>query len=270
MANDTIRRSLKLVLRPVVSFCLRNGLRIQDLTASVREVFLELACDQLVSEGVEASASRLSVATGIHRKFIPALLKKQPPAQSSRSMLIRLIETWQRDRRFSKDKVARTLSVQHPHGDFFALVNKVSADLNPYTVLSELERRGVVSRSDNLITLQERFLVISEDLVEALNIVSADASDLLCATEENITQQKPIKHLQLSTEYDNIAPIHAEKIRSWLLAEGSDFHARARSFLSPLDRDITPSDTTDQARLRVKLGAFSFVDDATVLKKGKV
>ena len=267
MADDIIRRSLKLIIRPVVSFCLRNGLRIQDLSASMREVFLELASEQLRSEGVDASASRLSVATGIHRKFIPALLKQRPTAQSSRSLLIRLIETWQRDRRFSKDKLARPLSVQHPHGEFFELVNKVSADLNPYTVLSELERRGVVRRENTTITLHEQFLVISEDLIEALNIVSADSNDLLRATEENITKDNRLKNLQLSTEYDNIAPSQADAIRAWLLAEGSALHTRAREFLAPLDRDFNPSTSTEQSRLRVKLAAFSFVEDISE-KKG--
>lgn len=240
------------------------------MMASVREVFLELACEQLKAEGLDASASRLSVATGIHRKFVPALLKQRAPAQHSRSLLIRLIETWQRDRRFTKDRAPRALSVQHPHGDFFTLVSKVSADLNPYTVLSELERRAVIKRHDNMITLQEKFLVVSEDLVEALAVVGADTNDLVRTTEENINQARPIKNLQLSTEYDNIAPLHADAIRTWLLAEGSELHARARSFLAPLDRDITPDTTSAEARLRVKLAAFSFVEDISEITKRKV
>lgn len=250
-----------MVLRPVVSFCLRNGLRIQDVTSNIREAFLEMAIEQLKAEGIEVSASRLSVATGIHRKFIPGLLKQRTSNGTSRSLLIRLIEIWQRDRRFSKDKSPKPLSVQYPDGEFFALVDRVSADLNPYTVLSELERRGVVLRHEDSITLKEQFLVVKEDLVEALNVVSSDSCDLLKATEENLKVSEEKRNLQLSTEYDNIAVIHAQEIRNWMLSEGSALHARARSFLAPLDRDLSEQVETGHDRIRVKLAAFSLIED---------
>ncbi len=256
MGESTLERIIALLLRPVVRFSLRHSLKIQDLTKVLKSVLLEVASAELAESGKAINPSQLSATTGIPRKFIPDLLAQAPSFDSTGNLITRLIGSWQRDARFSKRGKPRTLSVEGAQSEFANLVRSVSVDLNPYTVLFELERVGAVERSAKGLNLKKK-LYLEKDCVEGFSIAAKDADSLFKAVESNLMDSVEPRNLHLATYFDNVPDQVLPEVREWLLREGTKFHERARAHIATFDKDMNPAQRAKPGRNVIRLGSFS-------------
>jgi len=258
--TSTAMSLLMLVLRPAIKFLLRHSFKIQDIRGAIKILLLDIAREEMNSRGIEPTLSRLSVMTGIPRKFIETISTEKFEISGSGNVVTKIIGQWQSDRRFLNAlKRPRKLSISGADSQFAQLVRSANVDLNPYTILFELERVGVVRRIDDTIQLVRRSF-LRNSVSDALEIASEDAADLFSAAEENGASGTETPHLHLSTFYDNIPDDAVDTIRNWFLREGSLFHKRARAFISKYDKDISPKKQQRPGRNRVRLGAFSFIE----------
>ena len=251
---------LSLLMKPIVRFCLRRSIKVQDVIETAKIVFVELAEEEIRKSGKDISASKISVMTGMHRRDISRLYQSSTTKKQAPSLIARLIGQWQHDRRFStKAGRPRVLSYEGADSEFAALVRSVSKELNSYTLLFELERIGAIEKTTGGIRLLAGSFVPRGDLKEGIDLLSKDMEDLMSAVEENVSELSDVPHLHLKTEYDNVPETLTPLIREWLLKEGSSFHQRARDFISGFDRDINPDVEDDGTRIRVAVGTFSRV-----------
>lgn len=249
---------LTLLLRPVVKFCLRRSIKIQDVIESTKIVFVDLAEQELRREKHDVSVSKISLMTGLHRRDVSRLYRSSFVKQQSTSLVARIIGQWQKDRRFSsKSGSPRVLSFDGLESDFADLIQSVSRELNPYTILFEMERIGAVTRTPRGLKLVARAFVPRGDLKQSIDLMAKDCEDLMSAVEENLEALDTERNLHLKTEYDNIPSSHLPKIRGWVMKEGSAFQERVRNFISRYDRDIHPELDGNGPRSRVAVGAFS-------------
>lgn len=251
---------LPIVLRPLVRFCMRHSIKLGDLVESLKAVYVEVAREQLADSGSEISGSRMSVMTGVHRKDVARLLDNELPARESKSFVTRVVGAWRNSREFcGASGKPRVLSFEGKQSEFGKLVSSVSVDLNPYTVLFELERIGAVQRTRGGLKLVSRLYNPLGDKRSGFELLASDMGDLMEAVEENLQEGSAgtVPNLHIKTEYDNIPATHAVTIREWCLREGSAFHQRARNFLSQFDRDLNPSAANGEGTIRVAVGAFS-------------
>lgn len=254
-----IYKCLRLLLMPVLGFCLRHSIKLQELLECIKVVFLEVAIMDMQRNGVPMSHSRLSVMTGVHRRDTARLAGQELKLEPPDNLIVRIIGQWQQDKRFcTAIGKPRTLSIEQ--GDFNELIASVSKDLNPYTVLFELERIGAVRRTRQGLKLQTRIYIPRRDVVEGFKLLSRDCEDLIRSVEENVFLDPEIPHLHIKTEYNNIPTGALKDIRRWLIREGSAFHQRARNYISRFDRDINNAMTAKKGRLRVAIGTFSRVE----------
>ncbi len=261
LSRKALAVSLRLMLRPVVRFCLRHALKVQEFVDIARAVFFEVAHEEILAENRQTSASRLSVRTGLTRREVTRLLQQQGASEPSMNLLTRVIGKWQSHPDYSSKKQGpRPLSAEGKASEFAALVQSVSQDLNPYTVLSELERIHAVKREKNKVLLLHGVYVPEPSVEEGFRIVSRDINDLVQAVEGNVVEQVSPPHLHIKTHYDNIALSALAEIRQWLLEEGTRFHARAREFLGRFDKDLNPRLVNERGGGRVALSAFSFTE----------
>lgn len=254
---------LPLLLRPLVDYCLRHSIAIGEVVESLKGVYVEAARAHLHKEGAAESASRISVMTGVHRKDTARLLQAAPVEKASRNLAARVIGAWRNSKRYcNASGKPRVLSAAGKDSEFASLVRSVNVDLNPYTVLFELERIGAVERARNGVRLATRLYTPRGDRAAGVSLLASDISDLMQSVEENIEQNGPhyIPNLHIKTEYDNIPDLHAEEVRAWCLREGSAFHQRVRNYLSQFDRDIAGKKTKDEGTIRVAVGAFSRIE----------
>lgn len=262
-SRNSTRSLLPFLLRPVVRFCLRHSLHVQDLFEAAKWVFIEEARKTLAAESERVNISRLSALTGLHRRDVMRIEKGEEEPDAAQGLVNRVIHAWQHDRRFlTAGKRARALTVADSKRGFRALCGSISADLNPGTVLFELERLGIVRRSGERVHLQSPVYVPKRtDLKKNFALLESDLEDLVRAVEGNVLDPGGVKNLHAKTHYDNIASTSLPRIREWFFSEGAKFHERAREFLSRFDRgDHDVVGEPGSERHRVAIGTFSAID----------
>ena len=255
---------LRHLLIPVIRFCLRHSLKLQDLIEIAKQCFIELAKEDLCRDGRKVSSSRLSIMTGVHRRDVTRLKRDLPPPKRGPDLITRIIGQWQNDRRFcSRRKGPKYLSFESTESEFAQLVGAVSREVNPYTVLFELERTGAVRRTRNGLKLCTSLYMPSSKAKEGFRLLGSDIHDLITSVEENVFVKPRVPNLHIKTEYDNIPAHLVPRIKQWMLDEGSSLHERVRSYLSQCDRDLNPGISARGETVRIALGTFSSIENLT-------
>lgn len=265
--GERYQELLQYLLRPVVRFCRRNGLYIQDLLEAAKIVFVQETRRELAEAEEKENLSRISAATGLQRKDVQRLLNQS--FKESQSLLSRVLGQWQLDKRFvSASKQPKLLKYGGERCEFSVLVHSVSTDLNPGTVLFELERLGLVDKTGDKIKLVSRSYVPLKNAVDSFELLASDVECLSRAVEENVRVLHRIPNLHGTTEFNNIALSSIPKVREWLVKEGSDFHARIRKFLSQHDLDFRRN--LGEGGARVSVGTFSLVVNPSSVQRSRV
>lgn len=257
------RKVLRLLLRPIVRFCLRYMLPIQSLTEEAKAVFLELATAELRRNQEKVNVSRLSVLTGLRRREVSRFqLEEHSSKEMTASLPARVLGMWEQDKSFlTKAGKPRVLSCDGDESEFSRLVAKVSKDLHPGTILFELKRQHAVEETSKGVKMIRSEQVLGHDPIKAYDLLSADIDDLFCGVEHNLSDVNSLKNLHAKTEYDNICASDLDEIKTWFLKEGTSFHLRARNFLAQYDRDINPERNDSSPPCRVCIGTFSRTEE---------
>ena len=254
---------IRFVLRPVVRFCVRRSVKLQELIEVMKVVFVEVGQEELRGTKESSSVSRLSVMTGVHRKDVHRLLTEGMKTDAASDVFTRVVGQWQNDPRFAtKAGKPKALSFSSAAGAFTELVRSVSRELNPYTVLFELERQGMIERKGDNLLLKVQSYTPSKNPSESYRLLSQDIDDLMRGVEDNTFSLKGVPHLHLTTSYDNVPVEYLPSLRAWCMREGTKLHRRARNQLSKFDKDLNPKLKQKSGRARIALGTFSFSEVA--------
>lgn len=252
-------RCLKTIIRPVARFCIKHSFTIKELLEGAKIAMLEVATEELEKAGEKVNISRLSVVTGIHRRDVMRLSREGDNLGESQNLISRILGQWEQDPRFlTGGGVPRVLSAEGDQSEFKTLVELVSKDLNPGTVLFQLERTGLVERTSRGLKLIRKVQSLQNDIDAGYQLLAGDIEELSLAVQENLEASLPVPHLHARTEYDNIFASDLPEIRDWLLKEGTEFHERCRTFLARFDKDLNPS-RNEPSGSRVVVGTFSRV-----------
>lgn len=265
MNQHPFERALVLLMRPLARFALRHALKIQELTEIAKRTLVQEAAREL-GKGTPANnrlTSRISAMTGIHRRDVLRILsntESENEIVSPRSLIMKIVGAWIGVRKYQdRSGLPRGLTCEGATSEFSELVSSVSKDLNPYTVLRELQRAGMVIKKENKLLLQHEVLTPRDDIVQGFRIVADDINDLTKAAEDNLTISPP-QHLHIRTSYDNIALSAVPTVRKWLIRKGEKMHAEARRFLSRYDADLNSKLKDESAGARVVLGSFGMCE----------
>ena len=255
--RNILLECLRHLLRPVVKFCLRRSLSIQDLVEMAKTVFIEIAVEELKKRNKKINTSKLSVMTGLRRREVDRFYKEKPVANDRTSIITKVIGKWSQNNKFSTKKGrARVLTYEGDNSQFSKLVRSISNDIKPGTVLSELERLAAIEKTSRGLKLIIDAYVPKNDPEEGYNLLAMDAEDLALAVEENIFDAPKIPNLHGTTEYDNIPSRHVPALKKWLLFEGSKFHQKVRAHIAKLDKN-----TNSKGNFRVVFGSFSRISN---------
>lgn len=249
MAKSVTSGILFKLLSPVVGFLFRRGWKMQQFEEALKRTLLVEA----EKEVENANVSRLSVATGIHRRDVMRLWRDELPKDvSSTGVITKVLGAWPRKKRY--------LSFEGKESEFASLVHTVSMDISPYTVLFELERAKLVRKTEKgLELIANVFQPDPKNIEVALELLVRDTMDLIVAVEQNIFKSQPIKNLHINTEFDNIPNEHTAEIKKALLMLGNEFQAKVRSLLEQYDRDSNPK-VQGSGKTRVSVGVFAVAE----------
>ncbi|NDC37756.1 MAG: hypothetical protein EBZ48_06855 [Proteobacteria bacterium] len=255
--------------KPLATFCVRRGVKLREFVDIAKGVFLEAAEEEIARSGYERSTSKISVMTGIQR-FEVKKLQRQQPSTGDRNLAVRVVGLWSNSSRYADARGRpRKLTCRGARSEFARLVRAVSKDLNPHTVLFELERLSVLTKDEEHAELRQSALIAHGDPETGMRLVGQDAADLISAGVENCFAAHVTPNLHARTEYDNISDENLLFVRRWFLDLGVRIHTEARKFLSQFDRDLTPQDGKGTGRNRVTLGTFSLIEPFIEQKNAK-
>lgn len=254
------------LLRPVLKLCLRNSIKLNEIVELMKKEMVTLAKEEIEKSGDKASGSKISVMTGVHRKDI-SRLEKSSSSEEPKNLISKIMVQWQHASKFiTKAGEPRVLNTIGRHSEFAKLVESVNGgDISSYSVLSEMERVGIVKRVGNRVRLVWRDYAPRLDKEDALNLLASDSEDLFSAVEQNIYKKGGDLNLHLKTVFDKISEDSLPEIRTWLLEEGSLFHKKVRNYLSQFDADLNHKIDSENANCKVSLGSFSLTE---VFSKG--
>lgn len=256
------RDFLKAALRPLCKFAIRNRFTLQHIVDLMKVLLVEEAALDIEKSGQKVNASRLTLLTGVHRKDVATIYRGQEePVRKAPPLVTRIIGQWEQDKRFKTSSgQPRTLLLEGDKGSFRHLVKSVSEDINPSTVLNELERSGLIERTARGVRLIKQIFRVGNAPQARYELLANNVETLICAAEENLFDPQKTFNAHLRTEYDNVYVSEFPAIRSWLLDEAKVFHKKAREFISQYDKDFQTSSEEDSAKAggRVVLGSFSF------------
>jgi hypothetical protein len=143
--------SLVILLLPIARLLVRGGTGIDELVYAAKRAYLREAMQVIARQNGRANISRLSVATGMTRKEISALLgdssktKISATRRSGQQRALRVLRGWLTDARFlNRSGRPDELEYGGSKNSFVALVKLYGGDVTPKAVLHELERLRVV------------------------------------------------------------------------------------------------------------------------------
>ena len=250
-SNNLLRK----ILKPAVRLCLRRFLKYNDIVQNLRELIVEMATEELERDGKKVTVSALSVMTGINRRELSRLMQNEGRPTERTSLSGRVLTLWQTDKRFlTKSNVPRQLRYKD---EFQELVASVSQDVNPKTLLMELERIGAIEHQRGKVKVLTMHKSLHTDPAQGLGLLTRNIDLLSESVEENLFHPRETRNHHMHTEFDNIFEDEIPMIREWLFEQGALFHKKMRDYLSKRDKDINP-DKSRSGGGTVRLCSFSW------------
>ena len=187
MADDekiSIEQSLAAIMAPLARLMIENNVMLNDAINVLKLALIEAAQKKVP----DASASRLSLMTGIHRKDAKRYERNDPLPKHS-SAAARVITLWCNEPDFQENGKPKALRRVGDAG-FDELVRSAKVDAAPATVLSLLQGSGNVQEIDGKIHLISEVLVPG-DVPEKLRAAVATLVPHLETTVGNVVGDEP-------------------------------------------------------------------------------
>lgn len=245
------------LLRPIVSLCIRFGIKFVDLEKVLKRLFVHEAEKQVGRDSI----SKLSVMTGIQRPQVQKLLLSPINEIKSSNLIMSVIDKWSSKKPFcTKGGKAKILNFEGKKSEFAELVRSVSKNLNPYTVLFELERSKLVVKTPKGLKLLSNSFIANSSAEKGFNFLSSDLGDLVASVVENLDNPGTTPNHHLTTEYMSIPTEKETELKKLLLREGEKIHLKLRRLFSR-------SENKSRNRMRVAFCSFVRFDKGLVYEK---
>jgi hypothetical protein len=252
--------AVRRLLRPLVRLLVTHGITYPYLIELLKQVYVETAADEFAIGGKRPTDSRLTLLTGVHRKDIRRLLREPGPAPESPPGLTlgtQIVARWLGERAYCDARGKPIALPRTPRRggvrSFAGLVESVSTNVRPRSVLDELVRLGVVEiDADDNVHLVTRGFVPGKELDAKAYYFGEALHDHLASGVHNLTGAGP-PELERSVYYDELSPAAVAKLR----ARAETLAMSALQAINvegmALERDDPPR---PDERMKIRLGVF--------------
>jgi len=255
---------LKRLLRPLVRALISNGVTAPAFYQIVKSVYVEVAEKDFQLEGKRQTDSRLSILTGVHRRDVSAYraasARTDTTVQRKISAIASVAGAWvggtaTTDATGSPLPLPRT-SETGP--SFESLVQSVSRDVRPRTILEELLRQDLVAEdADGMLVLHTDAFVGPADTAQKVHFFGDNVGDHIAAAVENLLADTP-PFMERAVFYNKLTPASVDRIE----AQGRE---QAMALLKDVNRLAASCQTADEddpaATERLRLGVFFYRAD---------
>lgn len=201
--------------------------------------------------------------TGVHRKDVKEFRSLSPQEDETTgkkaSMLATVVGRWMTSPGFLDETGFPIDLPRTAEGtpSFASLVQSVSRDVRPRTIMDELERQNIISVTDTLIRLNPDAIVGSEDLEQKLHFFSHNIGDHMDAAVENLIAETP-PHFERALFYNHLTESSVAAVE----AKAREFSQRALQDVGKLAAQHQSEDQDlPEATFRFRYGHFFFRTD---------
>ena len=252
------------LLRPLVRLLVGQGITYPFLTDLLKEVYVETAASEFTVGGKLATDSRLTLLTGVHRKDIRRLRRETHPASGptpAMTLGTQIVARWLGDSAYhDRDGAPRRLPRTPSKGgavSFAALVERVSKNVRPRSVLDELVRLGVAEiDADDHVRLVTRGFVPGKEIDAKAFYFGEALHDHLAAGVRNLSGAKPAS-LERSVYYDELSPVAVAELQA-------KSERLSMQVLQEINREGMALEAKDPPaageRMRMRLGVFFYAE----------
>lgn len=260
--DQALQQALERLLLPLAQLAVARGVPYAVIDETLRRAFVAAAHAAHTGLPEHRRASRISAATGLHRREVNRLLEVAAQPRSNappRSPAAMVFAHWRADKRYrTRSGAPRALPRVGAAPSFESLAQEVTRDVHPRALLEELLRLKLVTldAASDRVTLTEENFVPRGDAPRMVGYLGANVGDHLQAAVANVLGQEPA-HFEQAIAADGMSAASLAQVRPLL----REHWRRLTEDLVPLLERLIAADAArpgQQATHRVRLGLYGF------------
>ncbi len=260
--DASLKDALERLLLPLAQLAVARGVPYAVIDESLRKAFVAVAHAAHPGLPEHRRASRVSAATGLHRREVNRLLEAaaQPASVAPpRSPAAMVFAHWRADKRYrTRGGAPRVLPRNGPAPSFESLAQEVTRDMHPRALLEELLRLQLaqLDTERDRVSLTEESFVPRGDAARMVAYLGANVGDHLQAAVANVLGPDPV-HFEQAIAADGLSAESLEQVRPLL----REHWRRLTDELVPTLQRLIDADAAlppSEAGHRVRLGLYSF------------
>jgi hypothetical protein len=211
--DEHLIQALTRLLRPLVRYLLTRGFTYIRLIQIIRPLYVALAEEEYGSKQQPLSDSRISVLTGLARRYVKELRQSpvpSDPATLKSSPSTKLVAEWVTNPRFLDKRGAPRrldrLKSDSDEASFEELASITTSDVRPRTLLDDLIQRGMIEEtSSGKLMLLSHAYKADKHSNELIDYFGQHIHDHLAAATHNLNEdQSPF--FERSAFQDRLTP----------------------------------------------------------------
>jgi len=258
---------LRRMLRPLVRLLVAQQIQYPLVSRLLKALYIEVATEDFALAKKRVTVSRLSLLSGIHRREVKRIQEDALPEESRTPSAITLgaqiVARWTGQEPWvdseGKPRPLPRQSDDPEEATFQTLVNSVSVDIHPRSVLDEWIRIGVASLTEaNEVVLNADAFVPSKGFEEKAHFIGRNVRDHLAAAAGNL-EAETSPFLERSVFYGSLPPQDVETLREFALEVGQEallrVNERARALKSAA---VERGEQEGPEHRRITFGVYEF------------
>ncbi len=260
--DEALQEALERLLEPLAKLAVARGVPYAVIDESLRKAFVAMAHASHPGLPEHRRASRISAATGLHRREVTRLL--DAAAQPARDVPPRtpaamVFARWLTNKRYrSRSGTPRTLARVGPAPSFESLAQEVTRDVHPRALLEELLRLKLarLDAERDTVALADVGFVPRGDAARMVSYLGLNVGDHLQAAVANVLGQDPT-HFEQSIAADGLSAASLAQVRPLLREHWRQLTDAAVPLLEKLIEADAAKGAGDNTH-RVRLGLYGF------------
>lgn len=267
-ADAALLAALQQLLAPLARLVVAKGVPWAVLEELTKQALVQAADAAHPGLLPHRKVSRVSTATGIHRREVTRLIQVlregrlgEPPPR--RSLASEVFAHWQGDPLFCDRRGRpRTLprqAVADGSPSFESLAQAVTRDVHPRSLLDELVRLGLATwhEADDTVALVRDAFVPRGDAARMLQFLGANVGDHFAAAVDNVLGDDH-RHFEQAIFADGLSEASLQQVRASI---GPRWQALLAEMVPELEALVARDDGQPDATRRLRLGLYTYTDD---------
>lgn len=263
--SEPFLRVLRGLIRPLVRTLIARGVTAPAFYRLLKSVYVDVAYRDFRIDDAPPTDSRITLLTGVHRRDVRAYLENPDDswetARAKTATFATVLGQWlARPDLQAPDGGPIALQRTSAEGpDFERLVQSVSRDIRPRTVLDELLRQElVVEDEDGLLRIGEGAVLGPASDDHKIVFFAANVGDHLAAAADNLLSDEPA-YLERAVFYNRLTSASVDRVE----ARARALSQAALEELNAESSELQQADKDDTGPLeRYRFGVYFYRDSA--------